>query len=286
LAYDIMLKHIGCDARRAEGFAQLAKIQYDRGKFLEASKWCKTAIECEWHDNKMFLNPTMYSWWPLDKLSMCYHRMKMNDKAEEAAKLALDCPDLPDTQFIRIQKNIGYFNPDYLKTSEYYDRHWKKFPFAYPYIKERLEVMANMLEGNESILDVGCGPGWFADYLDKKVKYVGFDTSAIAREMVETRGHIAVSDIDEVGTKRFDAAILGEILEHTEDLNKFLENVCSKLKAKSLLIISVPQHKKVQDPTHVHDYTEEGWSEILEGFGSIENKIDLNNRMIFKVRYK
>jgi len=110
-AFDVMVKYLKYDIRRAEGFIILGDICYGKGDNAQAVWWYKLAAACEWHVGKMFLTKTAYSWSPYDKMSMAQSKIQQFTNAYNSALKALEFDDLPDGQRARIKKNTTFFKP-------------------------------------------------------------------------------------------------------------------------------------------------------------------------------
>lgn len=94
-------------------------------------------------------------------------------------------------------------------------------------------------------LEIGCGEGYGAKYLYKKVNYFGTELSdapiknhnkSIFNKIKFFKGNFL--DLD--SKKKFDAIILNGVLEHLIDLKKVNEFLSLKLKKNGLLLLSVP----------------------------------------------
>lgn len=84
--------------------------------------------------------------------------------------------------------------------------------------------IASLLNNGESVLDVGCGPGWNFDHFmtyGPSVSYKGLDYSKrfikIANERIEPLRAFEVGDVRAFGEpdKSWDVVLLQDVLEHT-----------------------------------------------------------------------
>ena len=97
---------------------------------------------------------------------------------------------------------------------------------------------------NPSILDYGCGTGFFLQKMkDNHFQISGVEPSPVARTHAEKITGIKIdSDLSQI-KKSFDAITLWHVLEHVSELNDTLDSLKKKLKEKGTIIIAVPNHK-------------------------------------------
>jgi 2-polyprenyl-3-methyl-5-hydroxy-6-metoxy-1,4-benzoquinol methylase len=122
------------------------------------------------------------------------------------------------------------------------------------------------------VLDIGCGPGQFAEMLlDHGVEsYRGFDFSNIAIDIAKKRipkwnSNFQVSDIfttDILDKEEYDVVCIFEVLEH---INNDIDCL-NKIKAGAIILLSVPNF---WDPAHVRifdsiDKVIERYQEIIQ----------------------
>lgn len=101
------------------------------------------------------------------------------------------------------------------------------------------------LEG-KSILDLGCGEGYFLESISRQLKHkslVGIDVSIPPLSKNHQDIEFILSNIIRFDIKRqFDVVFSDQVLEHIApaDLNIHLESVKSSLKSKGLFIVNLP----------------------------------------------
>lgn len=245
---------------RAEGFALLGRIAYTQKRLEESVTWFQIATQCKHPVTRFFREAAVYGYDTWDRLSMALHNLGRNKEALAAGVMALEDPQIPWETRDRITKNLGYFD---VGGGAYYDNHWAAKPWPTPNEAKRTERMVELLGTPESILDVGCGPGWPMAYKDAATQYTGVDWSAQARRLVEERGGTTHEHLESVPDKQYDACLLGEILEHVHDDTMFLKEVSRKLTPGATLVVSVPLFGVMQDPAHVRDYQKEQLTALL-----------------------
>jgi len=100
----------------------------------------------------------------------------------------------------------------------------------------------------KTLLDVGCGEGFTADWFHKNgvnVSAVDFSDFAIKKFHPELINKINFSVCDLINDnflpdKQFDIIILKHVLEHVKDIHKLIATLRLKMHSNSLLIILVP----------------------------------------------
>ena len=107
-----------------------------------------------------------------------------------------------------------------------------------------------------SILDVGCGSGWFLD----SARLKGWETTGIepapqARALAEEKGLHILSTLEEAPKHHYDAAAMILVLEHLTRPLRTLRNVRERLCDKGVLLIQVPNDfSPLQDVARkIHD---------------------------------
>ena len=123
---------------------------------------------------------------------------------------------------------------------------------------ERHEKTASLCRGNT--IDIGCGTGSLTEYY--KGEYHGYDISSVAiekaREHRRKNASFDVLDITkekEIDFSDYDTIVLAEFLEHIEYDENIFKSIKNTAKKGTRVIISVPNHKGVQSPDHVREFT-------------------------------
>tara|TARA_R110002167_G_scaffold14301_1_gene58229 strand:- start:6294 stop:7202 length:909 start_codon:yes stop_codon:yes gene_type:complete len=95
----------------------------------------------------------------------------------------------------------------------------------------------------DSVLEVGCGKGAFAKYVNKE-KYVGLDFSENAVLLAKKDDVCVINeDISSFSTThpgQFDVVVSFQVLEHVSNPDIFLESMVRSLKKEGKLIVAVP----------------------------------------------
>jgi len=131
-------------------------------------------------------------------------------------------------------KSFATFNKQYYNANENYNE-----------LDERFKIMANLVDKNQKILDLGCGSGNFIKVLNRKNKSVeGVEISQELVKLGQKNGlKIKIADLHQTFPYRnniFDTITAGEIIEHIHDTDFFLKEIKRILKPNGFLIISTP----------------------------------------------
>jgi SAM-dependent methyltransferase len=131
----------------------------------------------------------------------------------------------------------------------YFERIWSDLPDAPPErFEARREHLIAALESAWRVIDVGCGAGWFCEALqDAGFEVVGVDVAGEAiRRARERCPSVELAVVAEgrlpYAEGSFDAAWLGETLEHVQDGITLLEEIHRVLKPGGRLIGTTPNH--------------------------------------------
>jgi 2-polyprenyl-6-hydroxyphenyl methylase/3-demethylubiquinone-9 3-methyltransferase len=132
----------------------------------------------------------------------------------------------------------------------YFERLWSELPDVVPErFERRRELLVATLAPGARVLDIGCGSGWFSQALDS----AGFTVSGVdvagealrrARERCPGVEFALAGERGELpfATGCFDAAWLGDVLEHVQDGLGLLAEAHRVLVPGGLLVASTPDH--------------------------------------------
>lgn len=111
---------------------------------------------------------------------------------------------------------------------------------------------------NLSILDYGCGDGYFLNL----AKLFGFDTygidfSTVRNERAASRGMTIFNNLEALksdGIGKMNAVTLFQVLEHLEDPLNTLKNIANVMLDGGILIVEVPDYRGVSQPKNFRDF--------------------------------
>lgn len=123
-----------------------------------------------------------------------------------------------------------------------------------PSSRHRVRLILNCISNLDPqwrILDIGCGDGYLLNELSKRFQAIyGLDTSneaiQLAKKRFNNRAQYLIGDIQKPETLpdlKFDLIVCSEVLEHVEDDNNSITNICRLLVEGGKLITTTP-HKQ------------------------------------------
>ena len=132
----------------------------------------------------------------------------------------------------------------------YFERLWSELPDVVPErFERRRDFLIAALAPGSRVLDVGCGSGWFCEALAAAgFAAAGVDVAAEAVRRARARCPEVEFQVTGEGGElpfapgAFDAAWLGEVLEHVQDGLGLLAEVARVLVPGGQLIASTPDH--------------------------------------------
>lgn len=168
--------------------------------------------------------------------------------------------------------------------------------FSY-YQNVRGDLAEYVEKGNHSILDVGCGAGYFGEFLKSHghaSKVVGIEVDTVAANVASTKldcvlcANLNVASIVEVlkdfDKATFDYIVCADVLEHLIDPWTILVELATFLKPGGRIIISIPnvrhwsvwiplvinghwdyRESGIMDKTHLRFFTRESTIGLIEG---------------------
>lgn len=158
-----------------------------------------------------------------------------------------------------------------------------------------VDLANHLMPEGGSLLDVGCGTGFFIESLGPKFTCAGLDASPLAVQMCRDRGLADVHegsalDLSAVAGKKFDAVCLFDVLEHLDDDAGALEQAKSLLAPGGLLICTVPAFEflwsKHDDITqHKRRYTRGQLGTVFNKAGLPPMKLGYFNSLLFPIAF-
>jgi SAM-dependent methyltransferase len=150
-------------------------------------------------------------------------------------------------------------------------------------LRERLLLDLFLSAGpGPAVLNGGAGQGTLSRKLaDHGFEVTSTDVSPAAVEVLRQRGAGETLEADLTAlpfeNERFDAAVLGEVLEHIDDDRRALEEVHRVLRPDGVLALSVPANPKLYGPSdvwagHVRRYTRPELLETCSAAGFIVHR--------------
>jgi len=190
------------------------------------------------------------------------------------------------------------FKKEYYEQSEHWGRDFSKIPAEVERVKEIIRIIPDDIQ---SILDIGCGNGFFINSLAKEKKQykrlIGLDPSKEALKYVKTEKILGSIENLPVKDKSFDLVTCLEVLEHLPQEN-FKKGISELQRvSKRYILITVPnkndlEHSLVMCPKcycwfnpyfHMRSFSKEKLKNLFSDFkivhfreiGSISKKYPL-----------
>lgn len=158
------------------------------------------------------------------------------------------------------------------------------------------EVTKRLHDGAK-IFEAGCGTGHLAKQVEFAFsrrkwtigEYTGFDLSenniAWASDQNIAGAVFQVGDLyHDLPSGGYDCAICLQTLEHLYNPTGALSSIASLVDYNGLLVVSVPNGKRLDSPTHLHHWNLRGFEQLLKLFGDIESIGPVaNNRILLGI---
>lgn len=135
-----------------------------------------------------------------------------------------------------------FFNPLKSGSVDYYSQ-LQKQSWYYPKDKSEFEFARKFINQSDTVLEVGCGNGSFADLITCQ-DYLGLEFTETAINAAREKGHkVLLESLENYADKnpeKNDVVCFFQVLEHVPDVRSFLQAAVNSLKPGGLLVVSVP----------------------------------------------
>jgi 2-polyprenyl-3-methyl-5-hydroxy-6-metoxy-1,4-benzoquinol methylase len=139
--------------------------------------------------------------------------------------------------------DLEFFSPQIAGSSDFYERLSRNNTWYYEENKWEFDEAIQRLSKNqqiETLLEIGCGKGFFLQKLFHFSKTLGIDINRDAVEICRNKGlNVSLERIESIEHK-FDAIVSFEVLEHISNAKDFITNICKLLSPGGTLILAVP----------------------------------------------
>jgi len=145
----------------------------------------------------------------------------------------------------------------------------------------------NKNDNVKTVLEIGCGEGFFLGKLNSDKLKVGLDFNIKAIEIAKKSGlpnvhDMTLSEYRDKYNKKFDCICFFHLLEHLDRPYEFLSTCYNMLNDNGLLFLSVPSWKRIEikyskrenwdyAPHHLTRWSENAIRILIESFFSIED---------------
>lgn len=179
----------------------------------------------------------------------------------------------------KMQKNYG---SDYYAIDSNYDKmvFKGKKPFHYIFWRRKLKKLIK----NGMLLDIGCGKGFFLEYMKRFYSVAGTDISKYgvleSKDLLDNVS-LSVADATHLCFKyeKFDIVTAFDIIEHVQNPEKILKECYFVLKPDGYLVLTTPNMSSIgrklkkkkwfgyRDKTHISLLYPEVWIKLIEDNG-------------------
>ena len=137
---------------------------------------------------------------------------------------------------------LRFFYPRVTGSEQFYES-LQTFPWYYLQTKSEFECAKRLIASQDSVLEVGCGFGHFAETIGSG-RYVGLEFSRRARDVAHAHGisvfNASVEEFSRQHVAEFNVVCSFQVLEHVRDVVSFIEGCLLCLRSQGRLIFSVP----------------------------------------------
>jgi SAM-dependent methyltransferase len=132
------------------------------------------------------------------------------------------------------------------------------------------EIVSLLPTEFDSIADLGCGPGFFLQYLSEvypQKAIFGYEYSPVALRIAEERCRSATlieHDLSAPVNRTFDVVVCSQTLEHVHYPDLVLDNIAAASKSPGLIVLSVPDGRVDTYKGHINFWSPESWQVWIE----------------------
>ncbi|WP_446879005.1 class I SAM-dependent methyltransferase [Phormidesmis sp. 146-33] len=140
------------------------------------------------------------------------------------------------------KSDLRFFYPAVSGSEKFYEK-LQKFDWYYTDDKYEYEYVKNLIKRTDSLLEIGCGSGTFAEKITVQ-NYIGLELGERAQTMATQKGFTVLREfVEEHAVSKsgyYDVVCAFQVLEHVANVRSFIEASLQCLKPGGLLIYSVP----------------------------------------------
>ena len=185
-------------------------------------------------------------------------------------------------------------HPVKIDDAKYYEKIWSEETNLRPYYDAvRMRALARDVADGMKVLDVGAGVFGTCQYISEettiKAELHCIDQSYTAKEIVEARCpliHYLVHSVEELpyDDKAFDVVIAGEIIEHMEDPQAFVKELCRVGKNIALSTVDTRSENAIKHgdyPEHLWEFEPEDLVGFFAPYGDVEYVVVGDYHMVY-----
>lgn len=192
---------------------------------------------------------------------------------------------------------LGRIREQNINSSEYWDKKYENRPQEYDNTTDkqlaRWSLAREFIKETDSVLDVGCGLGYFLETLENE-SVTGVDISEYAIKTAEKRlqrGNFKTYNVDTDKfpfNEHYDVIFSGETLEHVNYPDKIFGLARERLKEGGRLILTTPNENGIDSPEHVNSFNASMLENLAKAYGltPIRTQKIFEDRVLFFVAVK
>lgn len=176
-------------------------------------------------------------------------------------------------------------HPVKIDDAKYYEKIWGEEFNTRPYYDAvRMRALARDVKNGDRVLDVGAGVFGTAQYIAENMPHlicglVAFDQSHTAKKIVDGLGlsiNYVLGSVEKLPFegKSFDVVIAGEIIEHMEDPEAFVKELCRVGKRVALSTVDTKSENAIKHgdyPEHLFAFEDE---DLINFFDTYCSKVE------------
>jgi 2-polyprenyl-3-methyl-5-hydroxy-6-metoxy-1,4-benzoquinol methylase len=141
-----------------------------------------------------------------------------------------------------LESDLKFFYPPVTASEQFYEK-LQNTDWYYLDEKEEYDYASSYIEASDTVLEIGCGKGAFADKITTQA-YTGLEFSQNAQDLAIQKNIKVLNESIEQHSinhaEQYDVVCCFQVLEHVANINSFIEASIKCLKPGGILIYSVP----------------------------------------------
>lgn len=140
------------------------------------------------------------------------------------------------------------FSPGKIYSRNYFEDNYIAFEsIRLTYFHKLADILFGFLTTPDTLLDVGCGVGYFAEVMRTRGWQVqGVEPADFARQYAKTKFRVNVYErMNMLGSQRFSAITFLDVLAHVHDPHTLFRAAIERLSSSGYVVIKTPSHPEL-----------------------------------------